>query len=151
MQIHNRNIPMTTASEILGLLARAQVYTFRGRLGSDPDYKALDSGAEVASVKIAIDHPKKRGKNDEEHKADWIKVEVWFDQAMSLVDTFKKGDEILVSGRVTTNSWDDKNTGEKRYEVICKAFKFEKIERQSPNAKSTEWTKFPPSEEEVPF
>lgn len=134
----------------MATLARAQVYTFQGRLGRDPEYKALDSGAEVSSVRIAVDHPKKRSKNDEEHQPDWIKVEVWFNRASEFMDKFKKGDEIIVRGRVSTNTWDDK-TGEKRFEIVCKAISFEKVERERKGMGNSAWVSGEVSEEDVPF
>ena len=51
----------------------------------------------------------------------YIDIIIFGKQAENLVDSVRMGDAIIVSGRLEMQTWDDKNTGEKRqgYRVVA--------------------------------
>ena len=105
-------------NELVASLLRASQHRFIGRLGGDPEIKYFQSGACVATARIAVNKP--GAKKDDGQQPDWFKVEIWNEPAQAFVDAAKKGDLIDVSGRVKTETWTDRNTGEERKALtIC--------------------------------
>jgi single-strand DNA-binding protein len=51
---------------------------------------------------------------------DRADVVAWDDQAMILAD-LKQGDAVEINGRLKTESWDDRESGAKRYKMVCVA------------------------------
>jgi single stranded DNA-binding protein len=146
-------------------LLRAQTYSFRGRLVADPQINYLASGTQVASARMAIDHPEKKGRDDDK-QPDWLSLKVWFEAAETFANGAKKGQLIDVTGRVYFESWTDKNTGEPRQGMALKVHGWAPVETGSPAATTTAPTRTaspataqpavwdtggPVSDEEVPF
>lgn len=117
----------------LQALLRAQTYGFRGRLVADPEIKYLSSGAQVASGRIAIDHPEKKGRDDDK-QPDWLTIKVWFEAAQLFVDGTRKGQLIDVTGRVYFETWNDKNSGEPRHAMALKVYSWSPVETTTPPA-----------------
>jgi single-stranded DNA-binding protein len=69
---------------------------------------------------------------------DNVDVAAWDDAALTLADCLQ-GQEVEIHGRVTTESWDDKETGKKRYKMLVIAKTVKVVGA------------LPPSEEELPF
>jgi single-strand DNA-binding protein len=126
----------TMNSELLQSLLRAQTYFFRGRLVADPEIRYLESGTQVASARIAIDHPEKKGRNDDK-QPDWLTLKVWFEAAQPFVDGTRKGQLIDVTGRVYFDKWEDKNTGEPRYAMALKVHSWSPVDTTAPPAPAT--------------
>lgn len=94
-----------------------------GNLGKDPEKKSLPSGMAVTNFSVAVNNRKKQGDNwvDE---TEWFSV-VCFDRlAERAADWLKKGSKVYVEGRLQTRSWDDKESGQKKYrtELIAQTF-----------------------------
>ena len=89
-----------------------------GRLGADPELRAIPSGVAVCSVRLAVD---RRFKNQQgERETDWIDVVAWRQQAEFLTTYAKKGQMIAVDGSLRTRTWQSQS-GEPRkaYEVVA--------------------------------
>ena len=104
---------------IVATVMRASSHRFVGRLGRDPEVKYLDSGKAVANARIAINIPGSRQGDGKE--PDWFKVEVWGEEAQAFADQCRKGDLLMVEGRVRTNRWTDRTTGEQKLDLIVTA------------------------------
>lgn len=94
-----------------------------GNLGKDPEKKSLPSGMAVTNFSVAVNNRKKQGDSwvDE---TEWFSV-VCFDRlAERAADWLKKGSKVYVEGRLQTRSWDDKESGQKKYrtELIAQTF-----------------------------
>ncbi len=110
---------MNEAIKIITTVMRASSHRFVGRLGKDPEIKFFNEGKSVASGSIAIKIP---GSREGDGKApDWFKVDVWGEDAQRFADQCHKGDLIEVIGRVRTNRWTDRNTGEERLDLVVTA------------------------------
>lgn len=85
-----------------------------GRLVSDPELKATNTGKEVTSFRIAVD----RGyvKQGEKRKADFFDVVAWDKTAAFVCQYFKKGNLIAVDGRLESRTYQAKD-GSNRYVV----------------------------------
>ena len=92
-----------------------------GTVGKDPDVKTLQSGHVVGNVSIATDE----GYYDKSNPPQWIdstewhRITAWGNLAKKL-EKVKKGDVILVDGKLHTDSWDDGDGG-KRYSTCIVA------------------------------
>ena len=92
-----------------------------GNLGKDPEVRSTASGVKVATFSIAVD----QGYGDKA-RTEWVNV-LCFDKLAELAEKYlKKGKGIALSGTLQTSSWDDKQTGQKRYktEVVARDIVF---------------------------
>jgi single-strand DNA-binding protein len=129
-----------------------------GNLGKDPEKKSLPSGMAVTNFSVAVNNRKKQGDNwvDE---TEWFSV-VCFDRlAERAADWLKKGSKVYVEGRLQTRSWDDKESGQKKYRTELIAQTFENLTPKaggseggsSAGAGSQSAPAGMPADEELPF
>jgi len=106
-----------------------------GRLGQDPELKYTPAGAAVVNVNIATDTSWKDQDGNSQDRTEWHRLVFWRKQAEVLSQYAKKGDRIYVEGKLMTRSWDDKDSGQKRYiteiQVASMQFLTNKGERQA--------------------
>ncbi len=95
-----------------------------GNLGRDPEVRSTPSGQPVASFTLATSRKWKDKSGQRQEQTEWHQIVVWGRQAEVAGQYLTKGKQIYLEGRLQTRSWDDKNSGEKRYrtEVICENF-----------------------------
>ncbi len=95
-----------------------------GNLGRDPEVRSTPSGQPVASFSVATSRRWKDRDGNRQEQTEWHNVVVWGKQAEIAGQYLTKGKQVFIEGRLQTRSWDDKNSGEKRYktEVICDNF-----------------------------
>lgn len=106
-------------NEIIATVLRASVHRFIGRLGRDPEARFFENGNCVANASIGINRP--GAKKDDGTPPDWIKVEVWGEQGQAFADACRKGQLIDVTGRVKTDRWTDRATGEEKVQLVVTA------------------------------
>ena len=95
-----------------------------GNLGRDPEVRSTPSGQPVASFTMATSRRWRDKNGQKQEQTEWHQVVVWGKQAEIAGQYLTKGKQIYLEGRLQTRSWDDRQTGEKRYrtEVICENF-----------------------------
>jgi len=89
-----------------------------GNLGKDPEVRYTSGGQAVANLRIATSRSwtdKQSGQKKEE--TEWHDVEVWGKQAEQCGEFLAKGRQVYVEGRLKTDAWDDKASGQKKYRV----------------------------------
>lgn len=91
-----------------------------GRLTRDPEVRHTSTGRAVCSFSIAIDNG-----FGENRQTDFINCVAWQNQAEFLGKYFTKGMMVIVSGRISTRSWEGQD-GKKNYatEVIASEVNF---------------------------
>lgn len=99
--------------------------TLYGRLGKDPELKALPSGNSVVSFTMATTRSWKDDSGKHE-QTEWHNVVCFGKRAEVIAQYVKKGDKFYVKGRLQTRSWDDKDTSKKMYrtEIVVEDFSF---------------------------
>ena len=117
-------------NELIAQLLRAQTYRFIGRLARDPEMRYFESGSCVCNCRMLINKP--GAKKDDGQEPDGFKLELWNQQAQAFADAAHKGDLVDVSGRVKTEAWTDRTTGEERRALTVMVDRFEVIPRQQP-------------------
>ena len=103
-------------NELLTQLIQCNQWQFIGRLGADPEMRFFESGASVCNARLLVNKPGQ--KRDDGQKPYSFKLELWNEKAQQFADAAGKGDLLDVVGRVKTESWDDRNTGEKRHALV---------------------------------
>jgi single-strand DNA-binding protein len=95
-----------------------------GNLGRDPEVRALPSGQSVATFSVATNRRYKDRDGNRQEQTEWHNVVCFGRQAEIAGQYLTKGKQVYVEGRLQTRSWDDKQSGEKRYrtEVVCENF-----------------------------
>lgn len=74
-----------------------------GRLTADPELHTTQSGVEYCNFTMAVD---RNFKNGEERLADFPTLKAWRGTAKFISSYFKKGDPILVDGRLETSKFE---------------------------------------------
>lgn len=97
-----------------------------GNLTRDPELRSTTTGVKVCSFSLATNRVWKDKNGARQEAADYHNVVVFGRQAETVAQYMKKGSSILVEGRMQTRSWEDKNSGEKKYktEVIADRTQF---------------------------
>lgn len=86
-----------------------------GNVGKDPETKFLPSGSPVTNFSLATSERYKDKSGEFQERTEWHNL-VAFDRLAEIIrDYVKKGSKLYVEGRIQTRSWDDKQTGQKRY------------------------------------
>lgn len=85
-----------------------------GHLGNDPEIKSLNGGKTVAKFSMATSESYKKENGDKVTETQWHNVVAWNGTAKIVEKLLKKGCEVVVEGKLTSHSWDDKD-GKKHY------------------------------------
>ena len=86
-----------------------------GNLGKDPEVKYTPSGMAVARFSIATNERTKDKEGNWNDRTEWHNI-VLFDRKAEVAGEYlKKGRTVYIEGSIRTNSWDDKETGQKKY------------------------------------
>jgi single-strand DNA-binding protein len=89
-----------------------------GNLGKDPEVRYTSGGQAVANLRIATSRSwtdKASGQRKEE--TEWHDVEVWGKQAEQCGEYLAKGRQVFIEGRLKTDKWQDKTSGQERTRV----------------------------------
>lgn len=97
-----------------------------GNLTRDPELRALPSGGQVASFGLATNRVYKDKSGEKKETTEFHNIVAFGRQAEVIGQYCKKGKAIFVEGRIQTRSWDDKESGAKKYrtEIVVENFQF---------------------------
>ena len=88
-------------------------FQFMGRLTRDPETRVLpNSTTQVTNFSIAVN--RRFADQNGERKADFFNLTAFGKLAELCSKYYRKGQQVLVEGRIQNRSWDDQN-GQKRY------------------------------------
>jgi single-strand DNA-binding protein len=93
-----------------------------GNVGQDPEVKYTASGLPVAKVRLATNERFKDRNEQWQDRTEWHSVAAWQRLAEIVGEYVRKGSMIYVEGKLQTSTWEDKQTGEKRYrtEIVAR-------------------------------
>jgi single-strand DNA-binding protein len=89
--------------------------TLIGNVGKDPEVKLLPSGSAVANFTLATSERFKDKSGEFQERTEWHNLVAYQRLAEIVRDYVKKGSKLYVEGRIQTRSWDDQQSGQKRY------------------------------------
>jgi single-strand DNA-binding protein len=107
-----------------------------GRLGSDPEIRYTPSGQALAKFSLATNENRKDQDGNWQSDTTWHRIVLWAKNAERAGEYLKKGHLIYLEGRISNRSWDDPESGQKKYmtEIIGSHFKM--LEGRGDNVQS---------------
>ena len=88
-----------------------------GNLGKDPEVKFTPGGTAVAKFSLATNERYKDKAGEWQDRTEWHNIVAWQRLAEIVGEYVKKGSKLYVEGRLQTSSWDDKESGQKKYKT----------------------------------
>jgi single-strand DNA-binding protein len=92
-----------------------------GNCGRDPEMRYTPSGAAVTKFSVAVSRNWKSQEGEQHEETEWFNVDCWNKLAEIANQYVTKGKQVYIEGRLSSHSWDDKNTGEKRFSLDVRA------------------------------
>ena len=86
-----------------------------GNVGKDPEIRATAGGMTIASFTLATADRAKDAQGNWADKTEWHNLVAFQRTAEVVRDYVKKGTQVFVEGKIQTRSWDDKESGQKKY------------------------------------
>ena len=84
-------------------------WTGVGRFGKDPEMKYTSGGTAVVNFSIATDETWKDKQGEKQQKTEWHRCVAWSKLAEIIGNYCKKGQLVLVTGRLETRKWTDRD------------------------------------------
>lgn len=85
-----------------------------GRVGVEPKIVKFENGSSIANFTLATDESYKNKKGEKVEETQWHNLVVRNGLVKVVESYVKKGQELVIEGRLTTRSWEDKE-GQKHY------------------------------------
>ena len=96
-----------------------------GHMTRDPELKTLPSGTSLAAFGIAVNHKWKSKGGEKKEEVSFIDCAVMGARADALCQYFKKGDAILIEGRIRQETWEAKDGGKRsKLSVMADSWEF---------------------------
>jgi single-strand DNA-binding protein len=95
-----------------------------GNCTRDPEVKYTPKGTAVAELGLAVNRTYTTDGGEKREEVTFVDVTMWGRQAEVAGEYLKKGRPVFIEGRLQLDSWDDKQTGQKRSKlrVVCENF-----------------------------
>lgn len=96
-----------------------------GRLGKDPEMRSTPSGMSVAKFTVATDERFTDRNGEKQERTEWHNIAAWGKLGEICGQYLKKGKLVYIEGSIRTESWDDKESGQKKYrtEIVAREMK----------------------------
>lgn len=101
-----------------------------GRLTCDPELAYTNGGLAYCKFGIANSRKYKTKDGSMQEETNFINVTVWAGAAEWIGENMKKGQPVHISGRLRSNEWVDKQTGQKRTALEIHADRVQSLEWQ---------------------
>ncbi|HEY0308143.1 MAG TPA: single-stranded DNA-binding protein [Acidobacteriaceae bacterium] len=86
-----------------------------GHVGKDPEIRSTASGMTVASFSLATTDRQKDSQGNWGDRTEWHNLVAFGRRAEVIRDYVQKGTQLFIEGKIQTRSWNDKETGAKKY------------------------------------
>ena len=93
-----------------------------GNVGKDPEVKYTPNGVALAKFSLATNERFKDKSGEWQDRTEWHNVLAWERLAEIVGEYVHKGAKLYVEGRLQTSSWEDRQSGEKKYrtEIVAR-------------------------------
>ena len=102
-----------------------------GRLGKDPETRSTAGGQTVARFSIATDEKFTDRNGEKQERTEWHNIVAWGKLAEICGQYLRKGKLVYIDGSIRNDSWEDKETGQKKYKTEIVAQNMKMLERKS--------------------
>lgn len=118
-----------------------------GNLTRDPEVRYTPRGAAVCDVSIAVNRKwRDEATGEAKEEVTFVEIVVWGKQAESVGQYLRKGSSACFEGRLQQETWEDKQTGQKRskLKVVAEGVQF----LGSPNREGGQQQSAPPRQQQ---
>lgn len=97
-----------------------------GNLTHDPELRYTPKGTAIAKIRVAVNRTWKSETGETKEEVTYVDVDSFGRQAETLAQYMKKGRPIMIEGRLRYETWEDKQSGQKRSKlgVVMETFQF---------------------------
>ncbi|MDR0993689.1 MAG: single-stranded DNA-binding protein [Verrucomicrobiota bacterium] len=92
-----------------------------GNLTQDPELRRIPSGTAVSTLRLAVNESFQSKGGERVERTVYLDVDVWDRQAETCQQYLSKGSPVFIEGRLQMDTWDDKETGQKRSRLKVRA------------------------------
>lgn len=101
--------------------------TLVGNLGADPEVKRMNNGDQLVNLSIATSESwRDKNSGERREKTEWHRVVIFNENLARVAEQYlKKGMKVYLEGQLQTRSWEDQQSGQKRYstEVVLQRYR----------------------------
>ena len=93
-----------------------------GNVGKDPEVRYSQSGTPVANFSLATNERFKDRSGEWQDRTEWHNIVAWQRLAEIVGEYVAKGSKVYVEGKLQTTSWEDRQSGERKYrtEIVAR-------------------------------
>src|SRR5262245_6124952 len=97
-----------------------------GNLVADPELRYTPKGTAVCKIRLAVNRVYTTDSGEKKEEVTYVDVDAFARQAEVISQYLKKGRPILIEGRLRYETWEDKQTNQKRSKlgVVLESFQF---------------------------
>lgn len=97
-----------------------------GNLTRDPEVRYTPKGMAIAKLGLAVNRTWRTETGEQKEEVTFVDIDAFGKQAETIAQYMRKGNAMLVEGRLRLDQWDDKQTGQKRSRlgVVLEGFQF---------------------------
>src|SRR2546422_10909052 len=88
-----------------------------GNLTRDPEVRYTPKGTAVAAIGLAVNRVWTTDTGEKKEEVTFVDVDLWSRNAEIAGQYLHKGSPLFVEGRLQLDTWDDKQTGQKRSKI----------------------------------
>jgi single-strand DNA-binding protein len=92
-----------------------------GNLTRDPELRYLPKGTAVAKIGLAVNRTWKSETGETKEEVTFVDIEMFGRTAENVAQYMRKGSPLLVEGRLKLDSWEDKQTQQKKSRLLVVA------------------------------
>ena len=134
-----------------------------GNVTRDPEVRYTPKGSAVCDLGVAVNRAYTTDSGEKREEVTFVDVTLWGRTAEVASEYLKKGRPVFVEGRLQMDTWDDKQTGQKRTRLRVVAENMQLLGGRSPGATEATGESRPtspppkksvpsePDEDEIPF
>ena len=101
--------------------------TLVGNLGADPEIKRMSNGDQLVNLSVATSESwRDKNSGERREKTEWHRVVIFNENLGRVAEQYlKKGMKVYIEGQLQTRSWEDQQSGQKRYstEVVLQRYR----------------------------
>ncbi|MDO5048821.1 MAG: single-stranded DNA-binding protein [Actinomycetaceae bacterium] len=120
--LNTATVEIQPSSKLRTFASDAVNITVRGRIGSDIEYRQLQSGTKLARCRLAVT---RRGRDDAGNWHDastaWYTLKMWGQLGENASKSLMKGQPVVATGKFEVNEWSNSETGNRGTELVITA------------------------------
>src|SRR5579862_9896925 len=86
-----------------------------GNVGKDPEIRSTGGGTAVANFTLATSDRFQDSQGNWQDRTEWHNLVAFNRTAEIIRDYVRKGSQLLIEGKIQTRTWDDRESGQKKY------------------------------------